>query len=84
MMRMLFHGKSSESGISSFQTFSLALSDRTGTGNIAGVAESDCLVFPAKGSFENFFRFQKTIIIRDWKPRFRSPKLNIKNTDERK
>jgi AGCS family alanine or glycine:cation symporter len=38
MIQMLFHGKSSASGISSFQSFALALSGRVGTGNIAGVA----------------------------------------------
>ena len=38
MMKMLLQGKSSASGISSFQAFTLALSGRIGTGNIAGVA----------------------------------------------
>ncbi|MGB3064184.1 alanine/glycine:cation symporter family protein [Sphingobacterium thalpophilum] len=38
MLRLLFSGKSSEKGISSFQAFSLAISGRVGTGNIAGVA----------------------------------------------
>ncbi|MDM1295696.1 alanine:cation symporter family protein [Sphingobacterium sp. N143] len=38
MLRLLFHGDSSEKGISSFQAFSLAISGRVGTGNIAGVA----------------------------------------------
>lgn len=38
MITMLLEGKSSDSGISSFQAFSLALSGRLGTGNIAGVA----------------------------------------------
>lgn len=38
MMRLLFKGSSSEKGISSFQAFSLAISGRVGTGNIAGVA----------------------------------------------
>jgi AGCS family alanine or glycine:cation symporter len=46
MMRMLFHGKSSESGISSFQAFALALSGRVGTGNIAGVATAIALGGP--------------------------------------
>lgn len=38
MLRLLFKGDSSAKGISSFQAFSLALSGRVGTGNIAGVA----------------------------------------------
>jgi len=38
MITMLLEGKSSESGISSFQAFTLALSGRLGMGNIAGVA----------------------------------------------
>ena len=38
MIKMLLQGKSSTSGISSFQSFTLALSGRLGTGNIAGVA----------------------------------------------
>ena len=38
MMKMLLEGKSSASGISSFQAFTLALSGRIGIGNIAGVA----------------------------------------------
>ncbi len=38
MLRLLFNGGSSAKGISSFQAFSLALSGRVGTGNIAGVA----------------------------------------------
>ena len=38
MIRLLFKGGSSEKGISSFQAFSLAISGRVGTGNIAGVA----------------------------------------------
>jgi AGCS family alanine or glycine:cation symporter len=46
MILMLFHGKSSESGISSFQAFSLALSGRVGTGNIAGVATAIALGGP--------------------------------------
>ncbi len=35
---LMFQGKSSEAGVSSFQALSLALSGRVGTGNIAGVA----------------------------------------------
>ncbi len=38
MIRLLFSGGSSAKGISSFQAFSLAISGRVGTGNIAGVA----------------------------------------------
>lgn len=38
MIRLLFQGKSSEKGVSSFQAFSLAIAGRVGTGNIAGVA----------------------------------------------
>lgn len=34
----MFHGKSSEAGVSSFQALSIALSGRVGTGNIPGVA----------------------------------------------
>ncbi|MCG3088875.1 alanine/glycine:cation symporter family protein [Sporosarcina cyprini] len=38
MVRLMFQGKSSEAGVSSFQAMSIALSGRVGTGNIAGVA----------------------------------------------
>ena len=38
MFRLLFDGKSSESGVSSFQALSMTLAGRVGTGNIAGVA----------------------------------------------
>ncbi len=38
MIRLLFDGKSSEKGVSSFQAFAIAISGRVGTGNIAGVA----------------------------------------------
>lgn len=38
MIRLLFSGKSSETGISSFQALAVSLSGRVGTGNIAGVA----------------------------------------------
>ena len=38
MVRLMFSGKSSDAGISSFQALSIALSGRVGTGNIAGVA----------------------------------------------
>ena len=38
MVTLLFNGKSSESGVSSFQALTLALSGRVGVGNIAGVA----------------------------------------------
>lgn len=46
MAKLLFRGKSSESGISSFQAFVLALSGRVGTGNIAGVATAIALGGP--------------------------------------
>ncbi|MFD1394792.1 alanine/glycine:cation symporter family protein [Kroppenstedtia eburnea] len=38
MVRLMFQGKSSDAGVSSFQALSMALSGRVGTGNIAGVA----------------------------------------------
>lgn len=38
MIKLIFEGKSSETGISSFQAFCLALAGRVGIGNIAGVA----------------------------------------------
>lgn len=38
MFRLLFDGKSSDSGVSSFQALSMSLAGRVGTGNIAGVA----------------------------------------------
>lgn len=38
MIRLLFSGRESERGISSFQALSVSLSGRVGTGNIAGVA----------------------------------------------
>lgn len=37
MVTLLFNGKSSESGVSSFPSLTLALSGRVGVGNIAGV-----------------------------------------------
>jgi AGCS family alanine or glycine:cation symporter len=40
MVGQLFDGKSSASGISSLQSFSMALGGRVGTGNIAGVASA--------------------------------------------
>ena len=46
MIQMLLQGKSSTSGISSFQAFSLALAGRVGTGNIAGVATAIALGGP--------------------------------------
>ena len=46
MLQMLFKGKSSSSGISSLQAFSLALAGRVGTGNIAGVATAIALGGP--------------------------------------
>ncbi|MFP3416479.1 alanine:cation symporter family protein, partial [Bacillus sp. SIMBA_074] len=36
MVVLMFQGKSSEAGVSSFQALSIALSGRVGTGNIAG------------------------------------------------
>lgn len=38
MVRLLFDGKASREGVSSFQAFSIAISGRVGTGNIVGVA----------------------------------------------
>lgn len=38
MCRLLFHGSTSERGVSSFQAFAMAIAGRVGTGNIAGVA----------------------------------------------
>lgn len=38
MVTLLFDGKSSDKGVSSFQAFAIAISGRIGTGNIAGVA----------------------------------------------
>lgn len=38
MVRLLFSGKTSDKGISSFQALAVSLSGRVGTGNIAGVA----------------------------------------------
>lgn len=38
MVRLTFEGKSSASGISSFQSLALSLGDKIGVGNIAGVA----------------------------------------------
>ncbi|MET3114648.1 AGCS family alanine or glycine:cation symporter [Pedobacter sp. CG_S7] len=38
MIKLLFDGKASEKGVSSFQAFAIAISGRVGTGNIAGVA----------------------------------------------
>lgn len=38
MVKLLFSGKASVKGVSSFQAFVLAISGRIGTGNIAGVA----------------------------------------------
>lgn len=38
MIRLMFDGKSSDAGVSSFQALSISLGGRVGTGNIAGVA----------------------------------------------
>lgn len=46
MLRLLFGGKSSERGVSSFQAFAIAISGRVGTGNIAGVATAIALGGP--------------------------------------
>ena len=46
MVKLLFFGKASDSGISSFQAFMLALSGRVGVGNIAGVATAIALGGP--------------------------------------
>ena len=43
MLRLLFGGKSSDRGVSSFQAFAIAISGRVGTGNIAGVATAIAL-----------------------------------------
>ncbi|MDX8365004.1 alanine/glycine:cation symporter family protein [Cytobacillus sp. IB215665] len=40
MIKLMFEGKSSKSGVSSFQALALSLSGRVGTGNIAGVASA--------------------------------------------
>jgi Na+/alanine symporter len=47
MFRLLFDGKSSESGVS-FQALSMSLAGRVGTGNIAGVATA--IAFGGPGS----------------------------------
>ncbi|TCP07723.1 alanine/glycine:cation symporter family protein [Caldimonas thermodepolymerans] len=38
MLHLMFKGKASEAGVSSFQALAMSLSGRVGTGNIAGVA----------------------------------------------
>ncbi len=38
MVRLMFDGKSSDAGVSSFQALAMTLAGRVGTGNIAGVA----------------------------------------------
>lgn len=43
---MLFGSKSSDTGLSSFQAFCLAIAGRVGTGNIAGVATGICFGGP--------------------------------------
>lgn len=42
MVGLLFSGKASENGLSSFQAFTLAIAGRVGTGNIVGVATAIC------------------------------------------
>lgn len=46
MVRLLFKGQSSDSGVSSFQAFAISISGRVGTGNIAGVATAIALGGP--------------------------------------
>ena len=46
MIRLLFGGKASDRGVSSFQAFTIAISGRVGTGNIAGVATAIALGGP--------------------------------------
>lgn len=46
MVKLLFTGRKSEKGISSFQAFALAISGRVGTGNIVGVATAIALGGP--------------------------------------
>ncbi len=46
MVRLLFKGKESARGVSSFQAFAIAISGRVGTGNIAGVATAIVLGGP--------------------------------------
>ena len=46
MVKMLFQGKSTTVGLSSFQSFMLALAGRVGTGNIVGVATAIALGGP--------------------------------------
>jgi len=46
MIHLLFKGKSSKKGVSSFQAFAIAISGRVGTGNIAGVATAIALGGP--------------------------------------
>ena len=45
MIKLLFSGKKSEHGISSFQAFTLAIAGRVGVGNIAGAWEVRDLSF---------------------------------------
>ncbi|KMY44554.1 sodium:alanine symporter [Bacillus sp. FJAT-27916] len=40
MVKLMFEGKSSSAGVSSFQALAISLSGRVGTGNIAGVASA--------------------------------------------
>ena len=48
MIRLMFHGKASDAGVSSFQALAMSLSGRVGTGNIAGVATA--LTFGGPGA----------------------------------
>jgi AGCS family alanine or glycine:cation symporter len=51
MVGQLFSGKSSASGVSSFQGFAMALGGRVGTGNITGVASAIFFGGPGFHSF---------------------------------
>ena len=46
MIKLLFSGKASEEGLSSFQAFTLVIAGRVGVGNIAGVATAICMGGP--------------------------------------
>lgn len=46
MVRLMFDGKSSDDGVSSFQALAMSLAGRVGTGNIAGVATASAFGGP--------------------------------------
>lgn len=48
MVTLLFGGKASAKGVSSFQAFAIAISGRIGTGNIAGVATAIAMGGPGQ------------------------------------